>query len=401
MPGEKDFPRRPESDVRFLDHRQQDFPQQSSRFARRLRIPRTKEKATDVPTSSAAISAAEYSAGRASQIVKAFLRDFTRLLFYIAAVSPPTFKQMETRKGASVKKPLALSLIVTAFLATGAQAQATRTWVSGVGDDVNPCSRTAPCKTFAGAISKTAAGGEIDALDPGGFGAVTITKSITLDGAGTLASILNSGTTGININVTSGDVVTIRNLTINGAGTGTTGIRVLSAAKAVHIENCAIFGNAGPGISVQHSTGQASLLVRDSVIRNNTGDAITTTSAGGGCGIVLERLRADQNGLSGLNIGTFASAGVSHSTFSSNGTGITLKDSSSNLDAESAVIVRNGTGILNGLLGGAPTSRISRCFIANNGNGINIAGGSVVGFFNNVITDNSSGNTVSSSVNQQ
>ncbi|MCU0340213.1 MAG: hypothetical protein MUE30_10020, partial [Spirosomaceae bacterium] len=73
-------------------------------------------------------------------------------------------------------------------------------WVSGVGDDANPCSRTAPCKTFAGAISKTAAGGEISVLDPGGFGAVTITKSITLNGDGTLAGILASGTNGIVIN---------------------------------------------------------------------------------------------------------------------------------------------------------------------------------------------------------
>src|SRR5919198_6054446 len=81
-----------------------------------------------------------------------------------------------------------------------AYAQATRTWVSGVGDDANPCSRTAPCKTFAGAISKTAAGGEISALDPGGFGAVTITKSITINGDGTLASIVASLTNGIIIN---------------------------------------------------------------------------------------------------------------------------------------------------------------------------------------------------------
>src|SRR5262245_50453923 len=105
------------------------------------------------------------------------------------------------------------------FLAStsATHAQATRTWVSGVGDDVNPCSRTAPCKTFAGAISKTAAGGEIDALDPGGFGSVTITKSITIDGSGTFASILGAGTNGININDTNnlGIVVVIRNLSIN------------------------------------------------------------------------------------------------------------------------------------------------------------------------------------------
>src|ERR1700753_680246 len=100
-----------------------------------------------------------------------------------------------------------------------AHAQATRTWVSGVGDDVNPCSRTAPCKTFAGAISKTAAGGEIDVLDPGGFGTVTITKAITIDGGGTLASILASGTNGINVNAGASDIVILRNLSINGAGT--------------------------------------------------------------------------------------------------------------------------------------------------------------------------------------
>src|SRR5246127_3720838 len=97
--------------------------------------------------------------------------------------------------------------------AAPAQAQATRTWVSGVGDDANPCSRTAPCKTWAGAISKTAPGGEIDALDPGGFGAVTITKSITLDGGGgQVASVLVAGTNGIVIAAQPTDVVTIRNL---------------------------------------------------------------------------------------------------------------------------------------------------------------------------------------------
>src|SRR6266568_8049492 len=87
--------------------------------------------------------------------------------------------------------------ILSIGIATIANAQASRTWVSGVGDDVNPCSRTAPCKTWAGAISKTAAGGEIDALDPGGFGGVTITKAITLDGTGNFASTLVSGTNAI------------------------------------------------------------------------------------------------------------------------------------------------------------------------------------------------------------
>src|ERR1700693_38941 len=111
---------------------------------------------------------------------------------------------------------LLLSLLLFLALVPMASAQATRTWVSGVGDDANPCSRTAPCKTFAGAISKTAAGGEIDALDPGGFGALTITKSITLDGGGQVASILVAGTNGINVSAGATDVVILRNLRIQG-----------------------------------------------------------------------------------------------------------------------------------------------------------------------------------------
>src|SRR5436309_5110424 len=95
---------------------------------------------------------------------------------------------------------ISLPLLVICLWPTGTQAQATRTWVSGVGDDANPCSRTAPCKTFAGAISKTAAGGEIDALDPGGYGTVTITKAITIDGGGgQVAGILAAATNGIHV----------------------------------------------------------------------------------------------------------------------------------------------------------------------------------------------------------
>src|SRR6516162_4613394 len=106
-----------------------------------------------------------------------------------------------------------LSLIcafIFASLVVPASAQATRTWVSGVGEDANPCSRTAPCKTFAGAISKTAAAGEIDCLDPGGFGAVTITKSITIDCLHTLGGVLVSGTNGINVSAAAGDRVVLR-----------------------------------------------------------------------------------------------------------------------------------------------------------------------------------------------
>src|SRR5437762_5310688 len=129
-------------------------------------------------------------------------------------------------------------------------AQASRTWVSGVGDDANPCSRTAPCKTFAGAISKTAAGGEIDALDPAGYGAVTITKAITIDGGGgQVASVLVSGTNGIVVQAGPSDVVILRNLRINGIGTGINGIRFL-AGKALIVDKCEIFGFTNNGVDI-------------------------------------------------------------------------------------------------------------------------------------------------------
>ena len=138
--------------------------------------------------------------------------------------------------------------------ATVAQAQATRTWVSGVGDDANPCSRTAPCKTFAGAISKTATGGEIDALDPGGFGAVTITKSITIDGGspgngGILASLVS----GVIVNATASSQITLRNLQINGATNGIDGVRYL-AGLALHLHGVYIEGFTGFCVNFKPTT---------------------------------------------------------------------------------------------------------------------------------------------------
>lgn len=159
--------------------------------------------------------------------------------------------------------------------ATMAHAQATRTWVSGVGDDVNPCSRTAPCKTFAGAISKTAAKGEISVLDPGGFGAVTITKSITIDGGGIGGSLTSAGQNGIIIN--SGEAsaqVILRNLSINGVGTGTNGIRAINGnLAALYVERCDIFNYTGLGIDFQPTTA-AFLFVSESAIQRNLGGGV-------------------------------------------------------------------------------------------------------------------------------
>src|SRR5215472_9685213 len=134
---------------------------------------------------------------------------------------------------------IAAAVLVLCALALPAHAQATRTWVSGVGDDANPCSRTAPCKTFAGAISKTAPFGEINCLDPGGFGAVTITKSIIISCEAGTAGVLVSGTNGIVINVASTDVVYLRGLDFEGLTTGLSGILFLGAGT-LHVEHCLI-----------------------------------------------------------------------------------------------------------------------------------------------------------------
>src|SRR2546421_7959728 len=144
---------------------------------------------------------------------------------------------------------IAGAIIALFLLASPASAQASRTWVSGVGDDANPCSRTAPCKTFAGAISKTAVNGEINCLDPGGFGTVTITKSITIDCHEIFGSVLNAGVNGVNIAFDSfSDVrktVNLRNINFQGFDTGVIGIRITGAGAGsfVNIEDCLINGD--------------------------------------------------------------------------------------------------------------------------------------------------------------
>jgi hypothetical protein len=158
---------------------------------------------------------------------------------------------------------LFIILLVSVVFQKQTFAQATRTWVSGVGSDENPCSRTAPCKTFAGAISKTIAGGEIDIIDPGAYGTVTI----TIDGKGFTAGILSSATNAIIINAAATDVVVLRNLDINGGtsvAAGLNGIRFL-AGKRVIVENCDIHNFGTNSILVELTT-KGTLTVKNSTI---------------------------------------------------------------------------------------------------------------------------------------
>jgi len=177
------------------------------------------------------------------------------------------------RWGGSVVRSFVLPLVVALFAALQAaptHAQATRTWVSGLGDDAQPCSRAAPCKTFAGAISKTASGGEINVLDPGGFGAVTITKSITIRSDHVEASVLVAGTNGIIVNAGVNDIVVLEGLDIDGLGSGIHGVNIL-AGKQVYFIRCSIRHFMQNGINMTNSTTGGRVFVNDSYIAFNPG----------------------------------------------------------------------------------------------------------------------------------
>ncbi|HWN10342.1 MAG TPA: right-handed parallel beta-helix repeat-containing protein [Pyrinomonadaceae bacterium] len=287
----------------------------------------------------------------------------------------------------------------TLFVSSAAQAQATRTWVSGVGDDVNPCSRTAPCKTYAGAISKTAAGGEISTLDPGGFGAVTITKSMTIEGTKGqgYGSILASGTNGVVVNdslsaTPNTAIVVLRNLSINGAGStkGTNGVR-FTAGKAVHVEDCQInnFGTGtGRGIDITLTagiTGGQRVVVRDTIIKQNTGDGIFASNSNAlGVQIYVENSLVSQNN-NGITAGTNSRFIVKNSSFTGNTT-TAIGAGAGSLGVElEGTLMSNST---NGLALVAGTSRISNCRITANTNGINFAGGTLITYGDNKLDGN-------------
>jgi hypothetical protein len=288
---------------------------------------------------------------------------------------------------------LSLSLLISG-MATVASAQATRTWVSGVGADENPCSRTAPCKTWAGAISKTAAKGEISALDPGGFGTVTITKSITLNGDGTLASILYSGTNGVNVNdstTTPNTIeVTLRNISLNGGGTGLDAIRFVSG-KRLTVENCTITNSStagtSDGISVTTNTANAMLSVVNTNIGLTGGVGINIAPAGGNVLVTIDNVHQDRSTTtSGLFLAGNTKAIVSNSTFSNNaGGGITVTGTA-DVTLDHVRATGNGTGLFN--FSGTPVTRLKDCvFTGNTTNGANNLAGTMTAFQSNIITN--------------
>lgn len=282
---------------------------------------------------------------------------------------------------------LLLAFLVLLTLSAAAQAQATRTWVSGVGDDANPCSRTAPCKTFAGAISKTATGGEINVLDPGGFGGVTITKSITISSEGFEAGVLVSGTNAIVINATSTSDVVLRGLDIEGLGTGLVGIKVLGALDSLHVEKCTINnfrGSNGSGIEIATSAaGTTQVYIKDTIVRNNgqgTGGGIFVNP--GVSAVVkasLDNVRMEHNVFGFKNQGN-STASVKNSVAAGNSNaGFSVVNGSAVLNIEGSTVANNLTGVVcsNG------TVRVGRSSFSGNTTAVSTAGGGCFSFGNN------------------
>jgi len=292
-------------------------------------------------------------------------------------------------------------MLVLLFGASVAHAQATRTWVSGVGDDVNPCSRTAPCKTFAGAISKTAAGGEIDALDPGGFGGVTITKAITIDGGPFAGGILVVGTNGIIVNAGVNDAVVIRNLAIT-PGIALNGIRFL-AGGSLTVENSKIVGSSQAGISFEPS-GASQLLVSNTSVRACAGGGILVRPSGTGAAKgSLVGVQMFQNSF-GLRVESASNFTVHDSVASGNANNGFLAVSGAQaatlfIENSQAANTPNAAGGGIAAVGALARIRISNDVITNNANGILIlSGGTVTSFGNNKNDGNTSNGAPSGTV---
>ena len=280
---------------------------------------------------------------------------------------------------------LALNILAIAVFSLAvssvAQAQASRTWVSGVGDDVNPCSRTAPCKTFAGAISKTANCGEISVLDPGGFGAVTITKSITINGDGTLAGILASLVNGVIVNATSNDVVTLRSISINGFCNGLNGVRFLGG-KHLKIENCSIYGFATHGIDMSHGgVGTGELSIHNTSFSNIGSVAVRIArTAGTTQSASLNNVRINRAAF-GVDVLNDIEATISNSVVSHVTNQAVVAEGTSTVNVVSSVLSHSGTGLQ--ALAAGSTVNFANCDIFSNGTGLNIVAGATGNRFGN------------------
>jgi hypothetical protein len=302
------------------------------------------------------------------------------------------------------KRKLALGMAifgVSLAFAAPASAQATRTFVSGVGNDADPCSRTAPCRTFSGAFNKTAPGGEINCLDPGGYGGLTINKSISIichytEGGSLVAG---AGVNGITVNAGATDSVFLRGIDFQGATTATNGLRIL-AGGLVHLQDSVIRRfNAASGLGVRITpSGATQVTITNTTIANNGSGAtgggilIQPTGAGGNARVVLNNVRIQGNANTGIRVdstGNTSAAGIQltmsdSEVSSSGGGGIALVHAAGTnpivaMIVDSTIANNGGTGLIGN--GAGVTARVGNTTITGNVTGVNAAGGSTLSSF--------------------
>lgn len=288
------------------------------------------------------------------------------------------------------------SLLTAACLvvSTPAFGQATRTWVSSSGSDANPCSRSAPCQTFAGAYNKTAANGEINVVDAGGFGSVTIAKNITIDGLGPMSSILAVNTNGITING-PGIVVNLRNLTINGAhSTIGNGIRIVDAA-AVNIDNVVIeniggTGTNGRGVAIETTAANVRVDIQNSRFANVTNFGVHSNPTSGNVILGIDDSSFVRGGTTAIQLRQLTNATIDEVTVTGHnpGAAVTAELSTVNAHISNSVFTDNAFGVFSGN-GGSPTTRISGTVITRSGTAaLQVSGGLIISYGNNPIRGN-------------
>lgn len=287
-------------------------------------------------------------------------------------------------------------ILLTAVLVAGFAATTfgqTRSWVSGVGNDANPCSRTAPCKTFAGAISKTSTGGEISVLDPGGFGAITIGKGITINGTGTLAGILNStGVNGVVVSAPATDTVIIRDVSINGAGSGGNGVRYL-AGKTLMIDHCWIYGqnNAATSRGIDVSmTAAGNLKVLNTIIENINEDGIHATTTAGQVLVTVANSDIMNCGGDGFEGVANILLSMENSRVTHNANGIRSTGSGCQFNIDDVFVAYSAVGLQ---ASAGSTFRVSDSVIAQNATGVSANGGTMSSFQGNSLMGNTTPGT--------
>jgi hypothetical protein len=276
-----------------------------------------------------------------------------------------------------------------------ASATATRTFVSGVGSDANPCTLAAPCRSFAQALTQTSAGGEITILDPAGYGAVTITKSVSIvnDGVGEAGVTASSGS-GITVSTGASDVVNLRGLTLVGASGSSEGI-LFTGTGTLNIQNCVIRGFGGDGIGMLPG-GSATFNITDTIVSNVGNNAVVIQSAGSGTVTgVWNRVQTIGSGsgflVNGANSTGAVDVTIANGLASNNGAGVSTEGSPANANTQvmvvNSVVANNGTGIFED--GGNSTTYLEKTTIAGNTIAINVTNsGALFSFGDNYVKGN-------------